>query len=85
MSDNSDFVGQGDYRLDEESQGDTILPGTPGYGSEAAFRHHEAANADVEEIRTNQLAPGRMRDNVDEPVLDSYTLGNSGDVKHESR
>ncbi|MOA68280.1 hypothetical protein D3C78_1958250 [compost metagenome] len=66
-------------------QGGTTLPGTPGFESEAAFRHKEAANADVAEIRPNQLAPGHMREAVDEPVLEGYTLGNSGDVKHDSR
>ena len=79
------IVGEGDPRLDEDAvQGGSRIPGTPGFESEAAYRHKEQANADVDEIRPNQLAPGRMRDPVDEPVLDSYTLGNSGDVQHHS-
>jgi hypothetical protein len=87
MDQKPDKVGTGDPRLDDETpRGGAKIPGTPGYESEAAFRHREMANADMDEIRTNQLAPGPLREvDPDEPMLDPYTLGNSGDVKHHSR
>lgn len=83
-----DFVGSGDPRLDESRpHGGTNLPGTPGYESEAAFRHREAADPDIKEIRTNQLMPGPLRDDaIVEPQFDPYTLPMDGsDTPHQSQ
>jgi hypothetical protein len=79
-------VGSGDSRLDEDTpKGGTRLSGTPGYESEAAYRHREAADEDIREIRTNQLAPGPLQDTTDEPVRETSTLKWNQDTQHGSK
>lgn len=81
-----DYAGSGDPRLDEDKpHGGTNLPGTPGYESEAAFRHREASDATIKEIRTNQMAPGPLREPVDEPQFEPDILPMDGsDTPHQS-
>jgi hypothetical protein len=81
-----EFVGSGDVRLDEDMpRGGASMPGTPGYESEAAYRHREASDADIAEIRTNQLAPGPLRETTEEPMVDSTTLKWNQTTRHHSK
>lgn len=71
MPENQDKVGTGDPRLDDNANGDSRIPGTPGYSSEAAFRHRNFNQADVPEIRDVQIVPGPIEER-DEPTLQPY-------------
>lgn len=52
---------------------------------EAAFRHREKNDYEVEEVRPNQLAPSPLRETTDEPTAEPFTMGRSDAVNHQSR
>jgi hypothetical protein len=81
-----DDVGAGDPRLDEDTPpGGAAIPGTPGYESEASFRHRQSADADIPEVRSNQLAPGPLQEATDEPILETQTLKFNQETRHQSK
>lgn len=86
MAQNREPLDTGDARLDDETpQGGARMAGTPGYESEAAYRHRQKNDYDIEEIRPNQLARSPLREMTDEPTAEPHTLRFSDDVSHESR
>jgi hypothetical protein len=56
----------GDERLDLQQRGGARMPGTPGYESEAAYRHRNSAEADLPELNANQLAPFPLQEATEE-------------------
>ena len=81
-----DYVGAGDSRLNEDqAYNENPLPGTPGFESESAFRHRVQSDADIPEIRTNQLAPGPLREIEDEPRIEKQTLKFNQQTRHHSK
>ena len=76
----------GDTRMDnDEPQGGISLPGTPGYESEAAFRHREFAEADMPEISPIQMAPGPLDDRDEPELMDPNQIPFREQTKHNQR
>lgn len=70
-----DGTGGGDprYIIDKE-RADALIPDNPGWESEAAFRHHEHPEAEIEEMSSGQSIPSPLQE-VEEPQLHFETIG----------
>ena len=81
-----DRLDTGDTRMDnDEPQGGMRLPGTPGYESEAAFRHREFTEQDMPEISPIQLARGPLDDHEEPPLMEPHQLRMGEETKHNQR
>lgn len=79
-----DGTGGGDPRyIIDKARADALIPDNPGWESEAAFRHHEHAEADVDEQDPNQSIPTPMEE-VQEPSMHFETLGFREPTDHSS-
>lgn len=85
MEKDVDKVGIGEPQLEIEHHGGASMPGTPGYESEGAFRHANAPEAEIREIRSTQLVPGPLDETETGPALEPTTLRFNQPTKHDSR
>lgn len=74
-----------DYGAEDMLEGGFGQRSAPQTEPEAAFRHREKNDYEVEEVRPNQLAPSPLRDATDEPTAEPFTMGRGDYPNHQSR
>ncbi|HEY9857659.1 MAG TPA: hypothetical protein V6D05_18075 [Stenomitos sp.] len=79
-----DGTGAGDprYIIDKE-RADALISDNPGWASEAAFRHHEHPEAEVNEMEANQSIPTPLEE-VNEPQMEHEQIGFREPTDHAS-
>lgn len=58
-----DGTGAGDSRfMVDKERADALIPDNPGWESEAAYRHHEHPEAEVNELTSDQSIPSPLEE-----------------------